>query len=217
MKTDTQIQQDVLAELKWEPSVNAAHIGVEVTGGIVTLAGHVDSYAEKWATEQAAQRVSGVKAVVVEMDVKLHFDNQRSDADVAQAVENALAWSAYLPANRVQVQVEKGWVTLTGDLEWEYQRQSAQAALRHLMGVVGVSNNIALQPAVTQGDVKTDIEAALNRRATEDARKIQVEVHGDQVTLSGMVHSWDERTTARYSAWNTQGVRNVVDNIAVAY
>jgi len=118
MKTDTQLQQDVQAELKWEPSVNAAHIGVEVNDGVVILAGHVDTYAEKWGAEQAAQRILGVKAVVVEMDVKLAFDSKRSDADIAQSVENALAWSAYLPANRVKVLVEKGWVTLTGDLDW---------------------------------------------------------------------------------------------------
>lgn len=217
MKTDTELQKDVLAELKWEPSVNATHIGVEVSKGIVTLAGHVDSYAEKWGAEKAAQRVLDVKAVVVEMDVKLAMDSKRSDADIAQSVENALAWSAYLPANRVKVLVEKGWVTLTGDLDWEYQRQSTLNAIRYLLGVTGVSNTLTLKTGVSQTVVKSDIEAALNRRATADAKKIKVDVQGDEVTLSGTAQSMDERNTARHSAWGTKGVRNVVDNIAIAY
>jgi len=203
--------------LKWEPSLNAAHIGVEVNDGIVTLAGHAETFAEKWGAEQAAQRVLGVKAVVVEMDVKLAFDNKRSDADIAQSVENALAWSAFLPANRVKVLVEKGWVTLTGDLDWEYQRQSAMTAVRNLLGVAGVSNTITLKAGLSQGVVKADIEAALKRRAMADANKIVVEVQGDKVTLSGTVHSLDERTTARYTAWGTKGVHNVVDNITITY
>jgi osmotically-inducible protein OsmY len=217
MKTDIQLQHDVLAELKWEPSVNAARIGVEVSDGVVTLAGHVNSYAEKWDAERAAQRVSGVKALAVELDVKLSVTSRRTDTDIAGSAENALEWSTYTPKGRVKVMVENGWVTLTGDVDWEYQRKTAQKAVQYLMGVTGVSNNIALKPEVSLSAVKADIEAALKRRASGDARKISVEVDGAQVTLSGTVHSWGERDTARESAWSTPGVRQVVDKMAIAF
>ena len=217
MKTDAQLQQDVIAELKWEPSVNAAHIGVEVGDGIVTLAGHVGSYAEKWDAERAAQRVSGVKALAVEMDVKLSFSSKRSDADIAGSVENALTWSTYIPDGRVKVMVENGWVTLSGDVDWEYQRKTAEKAVRYLMGVTGVSNLVALKPKVSLSAVKAEIEAALKRRASADAKKITVDVKGSDVTLTGTVHSWSERDTARNSAWSTPGVCNVVDKMAIAF
>lgn len=217
MKTDTQIQQDVLAELKWEPSVNAAHIGVEVSDGVVTLAGHVGSYAEKWDAERAAQRVAGVKALAVEMDVKLFSSFKRTDADIASAANSALQWSTYLPKDHVKVMVEKGWLTLSGNLDWEYQRQTAEGAVRYLTGVTGISNNIALKPKVSVSAVKSDIEAALKRRAVADAHKISVDINGTDVTLSGTVHSWSERDTARNSAWGTPGVRSVVDKMAISY
>ena len=217
MKTDTQVQQDVIAELNWEPSVNAAQIGVEVKDGIVTLAGHVSSYAEKWDAERAAQRVSGVKALAIEMDVKLAGSSKRNDSDIARSAENVLQWTTYLPKDRVKVMVEGGCITLSGEVDWEYQRQSAAGAVRYLMGVTGVSNQIAIKSRVSSGAVKSDIEAALKRRATADARKILVEVQGADVTLTGTVHSWSERDLARNSAWGTPGVRNVVDKITVAY
>ena len=217
MKTDTQVQQDVLAELKWEPSVNAAQIGVEVQDGIVTLAGHVSSYAEKWDAERAAQRVSGVKALAIEMDVKLPGSSERNDADIARSVENALQWTTYLPKDSVKVMVEGGYVTLSGEVDWEYQRQSAERGVRYLMGVTGVSDQIAIKPKVSLSAVKSDIEAALKRGAKADAQKISVEVHGADVTLSGTVRSWWERDRARHAAWGTPGVRNVIDNIAVAH
>ena len=213
MKTDTQLQQDVTAELKWQPSVNAAQIGVEVKDGIVTLAGHVGSYAEKCDAERAAQRVSGVKALAVEMDVKLAGSSKRTDADVARAVQNVLQGTTYLPKDHVKVMVESGWVTLSGEVDWEYQRQSATAAVRYLMGVTGVSDQILIKkPKVSSSAVKSDIEAALKRRATADAQKISVEVHGADVTLTGEVHSWSERDLARNTAWGTSGVHNVQDN-----
>jgi len=218
MKTDTQLQQDVTAELKWEPSVNAAQIGVEVKDGIVTLAGHVGTYAEKYDAERAAQRVSGVKALAVEMDVKLAGSSKRTDADIARAVENVLQWTTYLPKDHVKVMVEAGWVTLTGEVDWEYQRQSATAAVRYLLGVTGVSDQILIKkPKVSSSAVKSDIEAALKRRATVDAQKISVEVHGADVTLTGKVHSWSERDLARNTAWGTSGVQNVKDNMTVTY
>jgi osmotically-inducible protein OsmY len=217
MKTDAALQLDVLAELKWEPSVNAANVGVEVKDGIVTLAGHVDTYAEKWDAERAAQRVSGVKAIAVEMDVKLSGANQRTDADVARSATNVLLWTTSVPAESVKVKVEGGWLTLSGEVEWEYQRQSAANAVRYLMGVTGISDQITLKPKISSDAVRVDIEAALKRRAHEDARKISVEVDGHEVTLGGSVHSWSEKNLATHSAWGTPGVRNVVDNLTVAY
>ena len=217
MKTDAQVQQDVIAELKWEPSINAAQIGVEVKDGIVTLAGHVSSYAEKWNAERATQRVSGVKALAIEMDVQLAGSSRRNDTDIARSAENALQWMTYFPKDRVKVMVEKGWITLSGDVDWEYQRRGAADGVRHLMGVMGVSDNIAIKPTVSLSAVKSDIEAALKRRAKADAQKISVHVQGADVTLTGTVHSWSERDLARDSAWGTPGVRNVVDNITIAY
>ena len=215
MKTDTQLQQDVIAELQWEPSVNAAQIGVEVKDGIVTLAGHVSSYAEKWSAEHAAQRVSGVKALAIEMDVKLPGSGKRTDADIARSVENTLQWNTALPRDGVKVMVEGGRVTLSGDVDWEYQRQAAAKAVRYLMGVTSVNNQIAIKPNVSLGAVKSEIEAALRRRAAADAKKISVEVRGGDVTLTGTVHSWSERDLARHSAWGTPGVRSVVDNLTI--
>ena len=207
----------MIAELKWEPSVNAAQIGVEVKDGIVTLAGHVDTYAEKWDAERAAQRVSGVKALAIEMDVKLSGSSKRTDTDIARSAENVLQWTTYLPKDHVKVMVESGWVTLSGEVDWEYQRQSATAAVRYLSGVTGVSDQIVIKPKISLSAVKSDIEAALKRRAQADAQKISVEVRGADVTLTGKVHSWSERDLARHSAWGTPGVRNVVDNMTVGY
>lgn len=217
MKTDLQLQQDVMAELNWEPSVNATHIGVEVAGGVVTLAGHVGSYTEKWDAEHAAQRVSGVKALAVEMDVKLAGSSKRSDTDIARSAQNVLEWTTYLPHDSVKLMVENGWITLTGELEWEYQRKAAVAAVRSLMGVTGVSDQLTIKKSVSADSVKTDIEAALKRRALSDAHKIFVDVVGAKVTLRGTVQSWAAHELAISSAWGTAGVHNVVDNIAVAY
>lgn len=216
MKTDSQLQQDVSAELKWEPSVHAARIGVEVKDGVVTLAGQVDSYSEKWNAERAAQRVAGVKAMTTELKVHLTGLSKRTDGDVAQAVENVLEWTSSLPAGAIKVMVEGGWVTLSGDVDWQYQRQAATDSVRCLMGVTGVSDQISIKPSVTATAVKSDIEAALKRTSIADARQISVAVHGSDVTLSGTVHSWDERCTATNSAWGTPGVRNVVDMMTLA-
>jgi osmotically-inducible protein OsmY len=218
MKTDSQIQQDVMAELKWEPAVQAEQIGVEVKDGIVTLAGHVDSFAEKWNAERAAQRVSGVKALAVEIDVKLPGSDQRTDADIAQSCENVLLWTTYLPKDSVKVMVESGWVTLTGHVKWEFQRATANAAIRYLAGVKGVSNQVAIKPdSATAAAVKSDIEAALKRRAVSEAQHIKVEVNGNEVTLSGKVPSWADRDAAGTAAWASPGVSKVVDNIAISY
>jgi len=216
-KSDTQLQQDVLAELKWEPSINAAQIGVEVRDGVVTLAGHVSTYAEKCDAERVTQRVAGVKALAVEMDVELKGMNNRTDADIARSAENVLQWTTYLPKDAVQIKVENGWVTLSGEVEWQYQRQAATAAIRYLMGVSGVSDQITIKTKVSGPVIKSDIEAALKRRAQQSAHEISVIVQGTDVTLTGKVHSWAERELAHNTAWGTPGVRNVVDNTTLSY
>lgn len=206
-----------MAELKWEPAVHAEQIGVEVKDGIVTLAGHVDSFPAKWNAERAAQRVAGVKALAVEIDVKLAGANQRTDADVARSVENVLLWTTYLPKDSVKVMVEDGWVTLSGDVQWAFQRATAAAAVRYLAGVKGVTDEITIKPGVTASVVKHDIEAALKRRATSEANGIKVAVNGSEVTLTGKVPTWAERDAAGSAAWSSPGVRNVIDNIAISY
>ncbi|WP_422015622.1 BON domain-containing protein [Roseateles sp.] len=217
MKTDSQLQQDVMAELKWEPAVHAAQIGVEVKNGVVTLAGEVGSYVEKWNAERAAQRVNGVKALAIDMKVKLSQLGKRTDADIAESARNILAWTSALPQDAIQVLVEGGWLTLSGDVQWQYQRQAAADSVRYLLGVTGVDNQIAVKPSLSAAVVKSDIEAALKRRATADAKAIAVDVKGADVTLSGTVHSWAERDLAKHSAWGTAGVRNVVDNMTLVY
>lgn len=217
MKSDSQLQQDVSAELKWEPSVQSAHIGVKVKDGVVTLVGQVNSYVEKWNAERAAQRVAGNKAMTTELKVHLAGLSKRTDADVAEAVENVLEWTSSLPAGAVKVMVEGGWVTLSGNVDWQYQRQTANDSVRYLMGVTGISDQIIIKPSVTATVVKSDIEAALKRTSIADAKQISVAVHGSDVTLSGTIHSWSERDTATTSAWGTPGVRNVVDMMTLAY
>jgi len=216
MKTDAQVQHDVAEELHWEPSVNAAGIGVEVKNGVVTLAGHVDSYAEKRNAERAAQRVTGVTALAIDIQVKLPDSNKRTDGEIAGSVKNILEWSTHLPNDTVKVMVEGGFITLSGEVNWEYQRKSAGDIVRNLLGVTGVSNQIAIRPAVSMVAIKSDIEAALKRRAKRDAQGISVEVRGTDVTLTGTVHSWAERELAKHSAWSTPGVLNVVDNMKFA-
>ncbi len=217
MKSDSQIQKDVMAELKWEPSVHAEGIGVEVTGGVVTLAGHVASYGEKWNAERAAQRVGGVNAVAIEIDVKLASSSQRTDAEIVRSAQDVLQWTTFLPTDAIKVIVEKGWITLSGRVDWGYQRQVAKNAVSHLMGVTGVSDCITLTPPVSLNAVKADIEAALKRRASADAQKISIEVNGADVTLTGTVHSWADKELATHSAWSTPGVHKVIDKIAIVF
>ena len=215
MKSDSQLQQDVLAELRWEPAVNAAHVGVEVTQGVVTLRGYVASYSEQWDAERAAQRVAGVQGLVDEVTVELAAGHSRPDSDIVSAARNVLQWTTSLPRDTIHVEVEKGWLTLTGAVDWEFQRQSATRAVRHLAGIIGVSDSIVIGTGVALWAVQSEIEAALKRRARRDAHQIRVEVHGAAITLSGEVGSWSERALARQSAWGTPGVRSVVDRMTV--
>ena len=217
MKTDSQLQQDVSAELKWEPSVHATLIGVEVKDGVVTLAGEVGSFWEKWNAQSAAQRVAGVKALSSEITVRLSGLSKRTDTDIAEAVENRLEWTSSLPSGAITVMVEAGWVTLTGDVDWQYQRQVATDSVRQLLGVTGVSDQIGIKRSLLGAVVQSDIEAALKRTSIGEANKISVRVEGSAVTLSGTVHSWNERDTAISSAWGTPGVRTVVDLMTLAH
>ena len=217
MKTDTQLQQDVVAELRWQPAVHATDIGVEVKDGVVTLAGHVGSYLEKYDIERAVQRIGGVKAVAVDLDVQLPALGERDDADIGRAVKNALEWMTDAVEGGVQVMVENGWVTLSGRVDWQYQKVAAADHIRHLMGVTGVSNQIVIQPKVSLRAVKAEIEAALVRCAHADAGNISVSVNGNDITLGGSVDSWVERDAARETAWATPGVHNVIDRMHSAY
>jgi osmotically-inducible protein OsmY len=215
LKTDAQIQADVQDELRLTPMVNATHIGVEVRQGVVTLTGHVDSYAEKWHAEQAAQRVGNVKALAVEMQVMFRGEPNISDGEIAHAVKNVLDWNVFIPTNAVKVMVENGWVTLSGKVAADYQRRIAESAIRYLSGVVGVNNHLVLKPAVSGTVVKTDIEAVLQRRATKEAKGINIDIHDHEVTLTGKVHTLAERDLVSRAVWDSPGVWTVRNQIEV--
>ena len=215
MKTDTQLRNDIQAELNWAPEVKSSDIGVIVKDGVVTLTGHLSSYAEKYAVERAVQRVYGVKALAVELTVKLPFDNQRTDADIALAAERALEWNALVPDGKIHPMVEKGWLSLNGEVEWDYQRSAAEVAVRDLMGVTGVSNLVKVKPRVSPADVEKKIHDALSRQADREARKLSIAVDGSHVTLRGTVHSWSERDAVQGAAWSTPGVTVVVNDLLV--
>ncbi|WP_024930841.1 BON domain-containing protein [Methylophilus sp. OH31] len=216
MKTDLQLRQDVLNELEWEPSVNAANINVEAKEGAITLAGHVDTFAEKRRAEDATQRVSGVKALAVKIDVKLLTRTERTDADIAKSAENVVRWSNDLYNNSVTIMVNSGWVTLTGFVGWEFQKRNIGYALCNLMGVVGLSNQLAIKPKVKGAIVKGDIEQALKRCAVEGLKHVAIHINDSEITLSGYVDSWTEREVANHSAWNTPGVKSVINQIKIA-
>ena len=213
MKTDSELQQDVMDELQWEQSIKAAEIGVSVRDGVVTLSGYVDSYIKRWAAQRVAARVFGVKSVAEELDVRLPGSLKRSDKDLAQVASNALEWNVAVPHDRIKVQVQDGVVSLIGEVDWWYQKDAAEDAVRKLVGVVRVSNRITIKPAVKPQDVKDKIEAAFQRNALLDARRITVETHGDKVILRGSVRNWAEREQVEWAAWAAPGVSEVESHI----
>lgn len=215
MKTDSELKKDVQSELMWDPLVPEAKVGVSVTEGVVTLTGHLDTYAEKVAARRAAERVGGVKAVAVELDVVPLGPHQRSDTEIALAAEHALGWSTSVPLNRVKVAVEKGWVTLAGELDWNFQRRAVERMIRPLKGVVGITDNIQLKTMPIPANLKERIQDALTRQAMREARRIELLVDGSEVTLRGHVHSWAERNAAEGATWSAPGVSQVVNLLVV--
>lgn len=216
MKTDTQIQRDVMEELKWEPSVNHEHIGIAVSDGIVTLSGSVPTFIEKHNAEIAAQRVAGVKAIVEKVEVKLPGSLVRDDEEIAKAIINQFQWSSLVPKDQIKAKVSNGWVTLSGEVVWEYQRKAAERLVRELTGVKLITNNIALKPKLEAADLKEKIERALLRAAERESKQIDVQVRGSHVTLSGVVRSFAEMRAVEGAAWGAPGVTEVQDNLRVS-
>jgi len=215
VKTDADLKKDVTDELAWDPSVRSNAIGVSVKDGVVTLTGHIETFAEKQAAMRAVRRVADVKAIALELDVKLAPSHQRSDTDIAANAKQALKWNSVVPADAVRLTVDHGWITLQGELDWDYQRRAAEKAVRVLLGVVGVSNEMTLRARAKVADLNRRIEEALTRQAVREAHRVRVEVDGSTVRLQGKVHSWAERDVVQGVAWSAPGVQNVVNEVLI--
>ena len=217
MKTDARIREDVLNQLAWEPDIDDRQIGVAVENGVVTLSGVVNSYTSKMAAEKATKKVSGVKAVAEDIEVKYGDAFKKTDKEIAKAVVDALEWNISVPDNKIMVKVDDGYVYLTGEVNWDFQRNAAKKAVENLLGVKYVANNITLKQKVEAKDIKNKIQTAFTRAADIDAKKISVEVDGHTVTLKGTVRSWAEKEEARKTAYAAPGVYNVKNEIRVEY
>lgn len=217
MKTDVMIKDDVLAELSWQPNIDETEIGVIVEDGVVTLSGVVDSYAKKMAAEKAAKIVEGVKAVALDIDVKYGTDFKKTDKEIAKAIVDAFEWNSSVPEDDIAVRVENGWVYLTGEVQWSYQKNAAKNAIKDLLGVKGVSNAISLKNNIKPVEVKEKITKAFQRMATLDADGIILETHGHKVILRGKVHSIKEKEEAETAAYNAPGVYEVKNELKVQY
>lgn len=215
MKTDSQIQQDVQAELQWQPFLEASEIGVAVKNGVVTLSGTVDTYAKKLAAEKAAKSIDGVKAVAEDIVVRLFPNAEKNDTDLATAVMNALKWHSVVTDEKIKIKVEDGWVTLEGTAEWGFQKEAAERAIENLKGVKGIINNIKIESLVHAKDVKKQITHAFHRSATIDSAGITVDADGDRVILKGHVRSFAEKRDAEKAAWLAPGVRKVENRLEI--
>jgi osmotically-inducible protein OsmY len=215
MKTDLQLRQDVETQLDWDPRVDSQQIGVSVKDGVVALTGQVRSYSDWTSAQDAAQSVAGVQALTIELRIVDHPEQGRSDAYIAEAALHVLRNNVHVPMETIQLKVGGGWLTLTGHVPNWFQRDAAENALRHLRGIIGISNKIAIKPLVKVNDVEDRIQAALHRHATLAARNIRVQVRDGEVTLEGEVRSLPERSDAEFAAWNIPGVRHVHDKLTV--
>jgi osmotically-inducible protein OsmY len=217
MFKDSELKKAVLDELSWEPSVDAAHIGVTASAGVVTLTGHVDNYTHKFAAEKAVGRVKGVKAVAEEIEVQLPGHLKRGDEDIAAAAIGRLAWNSIVPAGAIQVKVEKGWVTLTGAVGRHFEKEEAEQDIRTISGVIGVSNEVSIRPKAIASNVKDDIEQALRRSSYHDTDTIHVNVVDGEIKLTGVVGTWNARSVAETTAWSAPGATSVKNDITVSY
>ncbi|SNR59243.1 BON domain-containing protein [Lutibacter flavus] len=217
MKSDSEIKEDVLDELMWQPNIDETQIGVIVEKGVVTLTGIVDTYSKKVAAEKAVKNVIGVKAVADDIEVKYGTAYKKTDKEIAKAVVNAFEWNSSVPKDKVKIEVRDGWVYLTGELQWFYQKEAARKAVENLLGVRKVINNITLEQAIKPTDIKEKIAKAFKRLADLDANQIKVEVDGHKVKLKGKVHSYAEKEEARKTAFFAPGVYDVENELEVAY
>jgi osmotically-inducible protein OsmY len=215
MKTDKEIRSDVESELQWDPSIDDRRIGVAVSNGVVTLTGDVSHYSGRWVAEDIVKRVSGVRAIANDLQVKIPASGMRTDTEIAEAVANWLQWNVSLSDTQIKPVVKDGWVTLSGEVSWGYQKVAAESAVKHLMGVKGVTNGINVKPTVKATDVKQKIEDAFKRQAILDAKDIEVNVDAATVILKGHVHSWQEREDASRAAWAAPGVIAVENRLSV--
>jgi osmotically-inducible protein OsmY len=215
-KTNAELQKDVYEELTWDPRIHEGDIGVSVVDGLVTLSGYIPTFAEKWAAEEAAKKVAGVLAVINQIDVKLMDTAVKDDHDLAKAALNVITWNVWAGGDAVKIGVQNGWITLSGELDSEFKRQTAENAVRHLAGVRGVTNEIRVRHSPSIKDIQSEIRRALHRHATEESNEIAVNVSGGEVSLSGRVSSWREKDDVEWAALATAGVSKVKNNLTVS-
>jgi len=215
MKTNEQLQRDVMDELKWDPLIAASEIGVSAKDGVITLSGYVDSYSKKYAAEKAAKRVEGVIAVAEDIEVRFSKAGRRDDTAIAETILNAFKWSTLVPESKLKVKVDEGWVTLEGIVDWQFQKDAAYKAVRDIAGVKSVVNAITLKPRLEKIDIEKSIRQALHRRATVNADSIRVRTEGGKVILNGRASTWNERREVEKAVWSSPGVSEVEDNIAI--
>jgi len=214
-KVDKDMRQEVLDALDWEASITSGDIGVGVSSGVVTLTGYVPTFAQKRTAERTALRVSGVKGIANDLVVKLPKKKERTDTDIAKAAVRAIRWHTELPQDTISVQVRDGWVTLEGTVDWNYQRERAADVVRPLTGLRGLTNTLTVAPRATSSDIRDRIRNALEREVNREAKNLVIEIDGDTVRLSGVVHSWIERRNAERAAWSAPGITDVVNDLEV--